>query len=274
LDSLVLLLLFLPVRFVNGLEGASIDIHSTELDTIHLEYMQASTYTGIAAGQIHVTNVVDSNTGNSYTNGEPLLITFNFDATVAVVSNGATAVLALFNETNAVSSDTSKSWIRVIDLATSSEFVNFATVEGSFAAYVGPMVVTKCQAVSASDNELRVYDSATGSYNSPMVSLPIAMTAGNAYTAFYFTPSSGPAATFFLDHPFSNGGSTPVPTPNPTSTSGSPNDSTSGSPNDSTSSSSASPSTSSSSQPQQHQNSASQVGIFVLLSIVASILAF
>lgn len=252
------------VRFVNALEGATIDIHSTELDTIHLDYMEASTFTSMPSGQIHVTNVVDSNTQDSYTNGQSLLITFDFYATVAIISNGATAILALFNETNAANSDDSKAWIRVIDLATSNEFVNFATIEGTFAAYVGPMVTTQYQSISPSDNQLRIFDSATGSYNTPMVSQSISMDAGSAYTVFYFTPESGAAASFYYDQAIS-GAIIPPPA---TSTSGSLPSSTSGSTSDQ--SSSPSPSTSS----QTLQNSSSQMGILVMLSMIAAILAF
>jgi len=257
------------VRFVNGLEGANIDIHTTELDTISLNYMSSSAYVA-STGQIHVTNVVDSTTGNSYTNGESLLITFDFAATIAVVYDNGQAILALFNETLPTTVDTTKAWIRVIDLATSSEFVNFATVSGTFAAYVGPFVATQFQSVAASTNDLRVFDSATGSYNSPMVDIPVSMTAGNAYTVFYFTPASGASANFNFDHTFS--GST-----QPSSTSSSSSTSTSGAvePSSTSTSGAVEPSsTSTTGSIQVHESSAAQIGMITILSVAACALAF
>jgi len=258
------------VRFVNALEGATVDVHTSELDTVHLTYMECSSYTAVTGGQIHVTNVVDSNTGNSYTNGQSLLITFNFDATVAIVTSGGEAVLALYNETAPSTVDPTKSWIRVIDLATSSEFVNFATVEGTFAAYVGPMVVTQYQSVSTSDNVLRVFDSATGSYNSPMVSVPITLSAANAYTAFYFTPTTGPAANYVYDHTFSGAAGSSTSSSTGISI---PSSSTSGSETSTSTSGVTETSASTSAQPVVIENSSAQVGVFAVLSIVAALLA-
>jgi len=268
-------------RFVNALEGANVDIHSTEFDTIHLNYAEASSYQASTTGQVHVTNVVDSTSGNSYTNGESLLIQFTFDATIAIIEDNGQVVLALFNETFPGSIDTSKAYIRVLDLASSSEFVNFATIAGTFAAYVGPMVATQFYAVDPSTTDLRVFDSATGSYNAPMVDSTISVTAGNAYTYFYFTPASGASGTFAFDHTVSGAVIPPATSTSSstsakatstsgvqTSTSGVQATSTSGVQSTSTSGIVEQSSTS------VRVNSSAQVGVVALLSVVAAIFAF
>jgi len=187
------------VRFVNGIEGKTIDIYSGQLDTVHLDYEGVSGYQQLSGGQISVTNVVDSTSGNSFTNGEPLLISFQFNATVAVIPSGNGVVLALFNETLPMPIDTSKAYVRLMSLSSESKFITLASVSGSIASYAGSMVCTQFVAVDPSVSSLRIYDSQSGTYNSPMITLPTTLSAANAYTVFYFTPSSGPAAEIVHD---------------------------------------------------------------------------
>jgi len=188
------------VRFVNALEGSTIDIYSSELDTVHLNYMQVDGYQSVSGGSISVTNVVDSSTGNSYTNGQSLLISFDFNATVAVVFFNGGVVLALFNETFPESSlDTANSYVRLIDLSNSTSFITLASTSGSIASYVGSYVCTTYQSVDPSTTSFRIFDSQTQTYNTPSVTMTATIAAGDAYTVFYFTPSSGPAAVVALD---------------------------------------------------------------------------
>jgi len=203
------------VRFVNALEGKTIDIYSGQLDTIHLAYEQVSGYQTLYGGEISVTNVVDSTSGNSYTNGEPLLISFDFNATVAIVASGSGVILALFNETFSGPIDTSKAYVRLIDLApvSSKGFITLSETSGNVAAYVGPMVCTLYQPMDGSISSFRIYNSESGTYNNPDIVLPATLDAGTAYTVFYFTPSSGQAAEIVADRQLNGDLSAPPTTP-------------------------------------------------------------
>jgi len=220
--------------------------------------MEADGYQTVSGGSISVTNVVDSTSGDSYTNGQTLLISFDFNATVAVVSFNGSVVLALFNETIPADIDSSEAYIRLIDLASTSNFVTLASTAGSIASYVGSYVCTPYVAMNPSVTALRVFDSVTGTYNTPSVTLSASFVGGDAYTVFYFTPTSGPAATVIYDRSLTGSSAAPANSSSSGVVSGS-------TPGASTASIFSTDST--------NQNSAASLKFFALLAVISAVFA-
>jgi len=190
------------VRFVNAMENTTLDIYTNTFKTITLNFTDVSGYQAVPAGSIQVTNIVNHETGESYTGANPQLIGFLFNATVCIYQINGTVVLVRFNETAPSTIEDSESWVRLIDLATASDEITLAYTDGAVAAYVGPMVNTMYYNIDPTTTSMRIYLSATGSYNSPMITLNTDFNASCAYTVFYFTPSTGPIATFNYDRSF------------------------------------------------------------------------
>jgi hypothetical protein len=221
------------VRFVNQIEGSTLSIYSDKLPTLKLSFTDATQYYSIPTGSLSITNVLEKS-GDSLINGNSILLSFSAYGTVALV-NSTTGVftLVMLNESSATPmTDTTKAYIRMIDLGQAVEYVSFAYVAGSISSYTGYLVATSFEAVDPSvATEFRIFESTQGSYNAPLITAPLTLSAGNAYTLFFYTSSGSYTAKLAYDHSIS-GSVTPVsstssstgsPTPVPSSTSSSGN---------------------------------------------------
>jgi len=189
------------VRFVNAIEGSTIDIYTNELNTVHLTYEQVTDYVSVPAGSIHVTNVLDQNS-NSLNNAVPILIQFDYYATVVAVIADGNFVLVLLNETVSTGmsdADPSKAYVRMIDLGNATRYTTIASASGSLSTYVGFLEATPFVAIDKSTSDLVVFDSQAGTYNDPILTIPTSFNGGSAYTVFFFTPTSGANAVVQLD---------------------------------------------------------------------------
>jgi hypothetical protein len=199
------------VRFVNQIEGSNLTVYSNSLDVIKLEFMNSTSYIAVPSGSISVTNVVNQN-GTSLTNGMSILLNFDTYATIALVWTGGqfTLVRLLENTSAPLMTDTSKAYVRVIDLGEGVQYISVATVAGAMSSYQGFLVATNYESVDPSiTSEFRIFNSQTGTYNTPMITIPANLTAGNAYTVFFFTSSTGANyATLVYDRDISGPSST------------------------------------------------------------------
>jgi hypothetical protein len=188
------------VRFVNQIEGSSLVIYSDKLTTISLPYEAVTPYYDISTGSLSITNVLDAS-GNSLTNGNPILLSFDSFATVALVHTGGKFTLVMLNESSSVPmTDETQAYVRMIDLAEAVQYVSLASVAGSITSYTGFLVATPFKSVDPTATQFRIFESTAGTYNSPLVTLPVTLSAGKAYTVFFFTPQSGATATLAYDH--------------------------------------------------------------------------
>jgi len=255
------------IRFVNQMEGTTLTIYSDKLEIIKLDFTSATQYYYVPSGSVSVTNVLNT-AGASLTNGNPILLSFDGFATVALVTTGGQFTMVMLNESFSSSMDDStKAYVRMIDLGEAVQYVSLAYVAGSINAYTGFLVATPFKPVDpASATEFRIFETTKGTYNAPLVTLSTSLTAGKAYTVFFFTPSGSTSATLALDHDIS--GSIANPTPASTSTS---------SAGTSTSADASSTSTSSTSSPivSNHENSGvKSTAAIALASLCAMILLF
>jgi hypothetical protein len=188
------------VRFVNQIEGSTLTVYSDKLTTINLAYEAATPYYDVATGSVSITNVLDAS-GNSLTDGNPILLSFDSFATVALVYTGGKFTLVMLNESLSVPmNDNTQAYVRMIDLAEAVQYVSLASVAGSITSYTGFLVATPFKPVDPTSNQLRIFESTSGTYNAPLVTIPVSLTAGSAYTVFFFTPQSGATATLVFDH--------------------------------------------------------------------------
>jgi len=190
------------VRFVNQIEGRNLTVYTDALPVMQLSFMNSTAYVSVPSGSLSITNVVDQN-GTSLTNGVTILLTFDTYATAALVWTGGqfTLVRLLENSSAPLMTDSSKAYVRVIDLGEDVQYISVATVAGTIASYEGFLVATNYQPVDPSiTSEFRIFNSVTGTYNTPILTLPAALIAGEAYTVFFFTPVAGPSAYIVYDH--------------------------------------------------------------------------
>jgi len=206
------------VRFVNAIEGTTLTIFTNKLDSITLPYMSATAYFPIADGTIQITNVLDQN-ATSLNNGSPLLTSFGpFYTLVAIINEAETDptkrfALVLFNETAPTSMDTSndstKVWVRLMDFSQSVQYITLAYQAGAIAQYVGFLQTTTYTPIAASTTQLRFYNSATQTYNTPSLLINTTFISLNAYTIMFFTSSNGTqSANVIKDRAVGTNGST------------------------------------------------------------------
>jgi hypothetical protein len=215
------------VRFVNQVEGSTLTVYSNAISTFSLDYMASTNYYPIEGGQLMVTNILDQN-GNSLNDGNSLLLSFGSFATIALVKIGNTFTPVQLNETvdpNMPMNDVSKAYVRMIDLGQGVQYVSFAAVSGSLSAYTGFLVATPFKEVSPSINEFRIFDSQSGTYNTPILKTSVTLQAGKVYTYFFFTPTNTVSGYLAYDHDVD--GSINIPT-QPSTTQAQPTQATTG----------------------------------------------
>jgi len=191
------------VRFVNQIEGRNLTVYSDALPVMQLPFMNSTAYVSVPSGSLSITNVVDQN-GTSLTNGVSLLLTFDTYATAALVwTQGQFTLVRLLENTSApVMTDATKAYVRVINLGEGVQYISVATVAGTISSYQGFLVATNYQQVDPSiTSEFRIFNSVSGTYNTPIITIPATLTAGKAYTVFFFTPSNGIDSAYYVyDH--------------------------------------------------------------------------
>jgi len=88
-------------------------------------------------------------------------------------------------------SDSSKAFVRLMDLSSSITYVTLASQSGTVASYVGYLQTTAYYPVAATTTSMRMWDTQSGSYNSPSVTFDTAFTGLTAYTVVFFTTKAG-----------------------------------------------------------------------------------
>jgi len=191
------------IRFVNAIENTTLDIYTNEFKTFTLNYTEVSSYIEtLSNGTLQVTNVVNHDTQESLIGSIPQLVSFPYNATIAIYQKNGTTYLILFNETSPSIIEDSKCWVKLVDLGYTANLITLASVSGDIVSYVGPLVNSPYVNVDPTTTSLRIYNSSTGSYNTPDITLSTQLNATNAYTVFYFEPSTGPMAEIVFDRSF------------------------------------------------------------------------
>jgi len=189
------------IRFINAIEGVTLRIFSDKLADISLGFTDSTQYYGVTSGSITINNILNQN-GISLNNGNPLQTQFGDYNTLVAVLNKAESdpnkqfTFVLFNETtpsnmDTADSDATKSWVRLMDFAQTGRFVTLAYTAGAIASNIGFLVNTPFSAVPATTTQMKLYDSVSGSYNNPDLTLTTDFTAKNAYTIMLFATDAG-----------------------------------------------------------------------------------
>jgi len=190
------------LRFVNAIEGKTLSIYTNEYDNpITLGFMESTSYLTIQGGVIQITNVLDQN-GNALTNGNPIMITFGPHYTSVCINNNG-FLMVLYNETAPASmdaaQDSSKAWIRMMDLGSAVEYNTLAYQAGAVFQYVGYLQTTAYVSIPVTTTAMRMYDPQTQTYNTPSLAFQTSFQSNTAYTVMFFTPTSGQTVVITTD---------------------------------------------------------------------------
>jgi len=255
------------VRFVNAIEGVTVQIATDQFATTTLAYTGVSSYETASTGSVQITNIINSATSASLINNQPQMIYFdNFYATVALVNSGSGVVCVLYNETlsadDMANGSQTSAFVRFIDLAQ----LNFTNLQGSgnpnsaiLFSYEGYLVNTPYVDVSPEFTSLLVVQAGTAN----QWSVPVSLSISSLYTIFFFGSDGDFSGVATYDRTIPNGFSTtgvmntPMTTGIVAATTGIANESplTSGS------------------QIINHENSANSIFVGMGITLVAAILA-
>jgi len=197
------------VRFVNAIEGVSVEIQTDQFATINLAYTGVSSYETANTGSVQITNIIDSTSGDSLINNQPQMIYFDsFYATVALVNSNTGVVCVLYNETltadQLANGSQTSAFVRFIDLAQ----LNFTNLQGDgnpnsaiLFSYEGYLVNTPFVEVSPQFTSLIVSQAGT----SNQWTVPVSLSISSLYTIFFFGESGTYSGVATYDRTIPNG---------------------------------------------------------------------